>query len=56
MKPQGLRTKLIFRFLLDDEEPPELTFESKDIEPEEKTEIKIVSKKKSRTKDIKRLF
>jgi len=53
---KGLKTKLDFKFDVDDIEIPELNFESDDPKPKEETKIKTVSKKKKRDSKQKELF
>jgi hypothetical protein len=52
---KGLKTKLDFRFNVDDIEIPEMNFESDDPTTKEETQIKTVSKKKKDNKQ-KELF
>jgi hypothetical protein len=56
MGKKGLKTKLDFRFDVDDMEIPELNFVSDDPKPRETEKIKIVSKKKKRGQNQKELF
>jgi hypothetical protein len=56
MEKKGLRTKLNWRFDVDDIEVPELNFESEDPKPKEETKIKTVPKKKRRDRNQKELF
>ena len=51
MKPKGLRTKLKFRFGIDDLEIPEMTFESEEPDEKEGEDIQVI--KKSRRSDKK---
>ena len=57
MKPKGLRTKLNFRFGVDDIEIPEMNFESDEPKEKESTEIQTYKKKKrSSKKSSEKLF
>ena len=57
MKPKGLRTKLKFRFGIDDLEIPEMNFESEEPEEKEGKDIKVVKKpRRSRKKSSEKLF
>ena len=57
MKPKGLRTKLKFRFGVDDLEIPEMTFESDEPKEKEGGNIQVVKKpRRSRKKSSEKLF
>ena len=57
MKPKGLRTKLKFRFGVDDLEIPEMTFESDEPKEKEGENIQVIKKpRKSRKKSNEKLF
>lgn len=57
MKPKGLRTKLNFRFGIDDLEIPEMNFESEEPKEKESTEIQTYKKKRrSSKKSSEKLF
>jgi len=53
---KGLKTKLDFKFDVDDIEIPEMNFESEDPKPKEETKIKTVSKKKKKDNKQNKLF
>jgi len=56
MDGKGLKTKLNWRFRVDDLDIPEMNFESDEPKPKRDTEIKVVSKKKNRDKKQTKLF
>lgn len=56
MKNKGLKTKLEFRFNVDELEIPDMNFESVEPEKKDETKIRTVSKKKKRDQKHKELF